>query len=122
MTENLDINSRPKEVWGHILAIDGKSKTGTIVHALKHNDSIVVTDNDKANAIGECLFKTSSDEMTALEFREEKEQMRKQSYWTDKDETDDKNYNRLFTMSELENVLRRKKKNQRPETTLLHTK
>ena len=110
MTKSLDINSRPKEVWAHIKAIDGSAKSGIEIPTLKYNNSTAITETDKANAIGNCLFKTSSDEMTAPEFREEKEKLRKQPFWTDKDETDDKDYNRPFTMSELDTVLRRKKK------------
>ena len=72
MTKSLDINSRPKEVWAHIKAIDGSAKSGIEIPTLKYNNSTAITETDKANAIGNCLFKTSSDEMTAPEFSEEK--------------------------------------------------
>ena len=112
---NIDIRENPQKAWKQINAIRGKNSSRKNNNPIedKTNNTVAITDEEKAELLAQSFAYISSDENLDQDFRKIKEKFNvteKHIYTAKEDSTGDTNYYNLpLTMKELQTALDSKK-------------
>lgn len=110
-TRGLNINSRPRETFRTIKAIDGKNPGPCPIAPLKdETGKLATTDKDKANILANHYFKVSSDNSLEKSFLEQRDKNKEKNIkLRTKRELDDQPYNSPITLKDFNEALRYKR-------------